>query len=62
MVAWADEDVPDQTGRTVLVTGATSGLGLRVSEVLASRGARVVLTSRDPGRGARTQKGAGCQP
>jgi NAD(P)-dependent dehydrogenase (short-subunit alcohol dehydrogenase family) len=47
-----DSDVPDQSGRTLLVTGATGGLGLRVSEVLASRGARVILGSRSPERGA----------
>ena len=48
---WADADVPDQTGRTVLVTGANSGLGLRTAEVLASRGARVLLGCRSPERG-----------
>jgi NAD(P)-dependent dehydrogenase (short-subunit alcohol dehydrogenase family) len=56
MGPWTDQDVPDQAGRTALVTGSTSGLGLRVAEVLASRGARVVLTSRDAGRGARALK------
>jgi NAD(P)-dependent dehydrogenase (short-subunit alcohol dehydrogenase family) len=56
MIPWTDEDVPDQSGRTALVTGATSGLGLRVAEVLAYRGARVVLTSRDADRGARALK------
>jgi NAD(P)-dependent dehydrogenase (short-subunit alcohol dehydrogenase family) len=47
-----DNDVPDQSGRTALVTGATGGLGLRVAEVLASRGATVLLGSRNPERGA----------
>jgi NAD(P)-dependent dehydrogenase (short-subunit alcohol dehydrogenase family) len=47
-----DADVPDQAGRTALVTGSTGGLGLRVSEVLAARGARVLLGSRNPERGA----------
>jgi NAD(P)-dependent dehydrogenase (short-subunit alcohol dehydrogenase family) len=56
MVSWTDDDVPDQAGRTAVVTGATNGLGLRVAEVLASKGARVVLTSRDPERGARALK------
>ncbi|MCU1551361.1 MAG: oxidoreductase, short-chain dehydrogenase/reductase family [Glaciihabitans sp.] len=50
--AWTDADIPQQSGRTAVVTGATGGLGLRIAEVLASRGARVMLTSRDPGRGA----------
>ncbi|GAA4682858.1 SDR family NAD(P)-dependent oxidoreductase [Pseudonocardia yuanmonensis] len=44
-------DLPDQTGRTVLVTGATSGLGRASAEALAAAGARVLLTARDPARG-----------
>jgi NAD(P)-dependent dehydrogenase (short-subunit alcohol dehydrogenase family) len=37
-------------GRRVLVTGATSGLGLAMAEALSAEGARVVVTSRDRGR------------
>jgi protochlorophyllide reductase len=44
--------MPDQTGRTVLVTGATSGLGLASAIALAGAGARVLLGARDGGRGA----------
>jgi NAD(P)-dependent dehydrogenase (short-subunit alcohol dehydrogenase family) len=47
-VQWS---VPDQSGRTVLVTGATSGLGLAAATALAGAGARVLLTARDPERG-----------
>lgn len=50
MSGWTDADVPDQSGVTVLVTGANSGLGLRSCEVLAAHGARVVLACRDPQR------------
>ena len=39
-------------GRTALVTGATSGLGMETSRALASVGAHVVLTARDDGKGA----------
>jgi protochlorophyllide reductase len=51
MSRWTAADIPDQSGRTVLVTGANSGLGLRTAEALASRGARMLLGCRDPGRG-----------
>lgn len=39
-------------GRVVVITGGNSGIGLCAGEALAARGARVVLTSRDPRRGA----------
>lgn len=48
---WTLADMPDQAGRTVLVTGATSGLGLHASMALAAHGARVLLTARDAERG-----------
>ncbi|GAB3559219.1 protochlorophyllide reductase [Actinopolyspora lacussalsi] len=51
MTKWDETAVPDQSGRTVLITGANSGLGLRSAQVLASRGARVLLGCRDPERG-----------
>jgi NAD(P)-dependent dehydrogenase (short-subunit alcohol dehydrogenase family) len=43
-------DVPDQSGKTILVTGANTGLGLEVSTVLAAKGARVLLACRDQGK------------
>ncbi|MEV6911837.1 oxidoreductase [Amycolatopsis sp. NPDC051071] len=50
---WTEADIPDQTGRTAFVTGANSGLGLRTAEVLAGKGARVLLGCRSPERGAK---------
>jgi retinol dehydrogenase-14 len=42
---------PDMRGRTVLVTGATGGIGYQAARALAGRGARVIITGRDAGRG-----------
>lgn len=41
---------PDMSGKTVLVTGATSGIGLEAAVVLARHGARVVLVGRNPSK------------
>jgi NAD(P)-dependent dehydrogenase (short-subunit alcohol dehydrogenase family) len=51
MTRWTSDDIPDQTGRTAVVTGATSGLGLETARALAAKGARVVLAVRDVTRG-----------
>ena len=51
---WTAADMPDQTGRRVVVTGANSGLGFHTSLELARRGAHVVMACRnlDKGRAA----------
>lgn len=51
MTPWSTSDIPDQTGRTAIVTGATSGLGLATATELARHGAHVVLPVRDPAAG-----------
>lgn len=50
---WRATDVPSQAGRTAVVTGASSGLGLETATVLAVRGAHVVLACRDVGKAER---------
>jgi len=49
---WKPDQMADQSGRTAIVTGANSGLGLIVARELARAGADVIMTSRDANRGA----------
>ncbi|KAI0767771.1 NAD(P)-binding protein [Fomes fomentarius] len=45
---WSVDEMPDQTGKVILITGGTSGLGV---QVLLARNATVYITSRDPDKG-----------
>lgn len=50
---WTAEQIPDQTGRVYVVTGANSGLGLATTRAVARRGGRVILAVRDETKGRR---------
>ena len=52
-MSWTAADIPDQTGRTAVVTGANSGLGLVTARELGRAGATVVMACRDRERGER---------
>jgi NAD(P)-dependent dehydrogenase (short-subunit alcohol dehydrogenase family) len=47
---WTADDIPNQTGRTALVTGANSGIGFETAKELARKEAHVVMACRDPHR------------
>jgi NAD(P)-dependent dehydrogenase (short-subunit alcohol dehydrogenase family) len=50
-MAWSEADIPDQSGRTAVVTGANSGIGFETARALAAKGARVVLACRSEEKG-----------
>lgn len=55
--AWTTADIPDLSGKVIIVTGANSGIGYEAAKEFARKGARTILASRDveKGNGAREQ-------
>jgi NAD(P)-dependent dehydrogenase (short-subunit alcohol dehydrogenase family) len=50
---WSPEAIPNQAGKTFIVTGANAGIGLETAAVLAGKGARVIMACRNPGKAVR---------
>ena len=54
--SWTPGDIPNQTGRRAIVTGANSGIGFYTVLELARHGAEVVMTARDAAKGAEAER------
>ena len=52
---WTPRSLAEQTGRSFVITGANSGIGLEAARELVSRGATVVLACRDTVKGQRAR-------
>lgn len=50
-MSFSAASIPDQTGRTFLITGANSGLGFECSKALAAKGANVIMAVRNEAKG-----------
>ena len=56
MTNFTAADVPDQTGKTVFITGANTGLGYEAAKELAGKGARVLIGCRSKAKAEKARK------
>lgn len=56
---WTRDDMPDLSGKVILITGANSGLGYECAQTFAGKGATVVMAVRNLDKGERAE--AACQ-
>jgi acetoacetyl-CoA reductase len=50
-VNWTADNIPSQQGKTILITGANSGLGFEATKVLSKKGAHIITTARNLQKG-----------
>ena len=55
MANWTANDIPDQTGKIIVITGANSGLGYETALALARKNAHIVMTSRSIQKGEKAR-------
>ena len=54
-MGWNAKNVPDQSGKHIIVTGSNSGIGFEAAKVLASKGAHVTLACRNADKAKEAQ-------
>ena len=61
-VSWTEKDLPDLAGRTAIVNGANSGIGLKAATALAEHGATSCWRAATPGPAARPLRASAARP
>jgi len=53
---WTSANIPDQTGKNIIITGATSGIGFEAAMVLSQKNATIIMAARNPEKGKEAVK------
>lgn len=53
---WTQNNIPDQNGKVIVITGANSGLGLEMSKILARKGGHIVMAVRNMEKGEKARQ------